>query len=258
MPNIAPSHHPQNITEQVLGPTSIHLSWSPPPEEHHNGVVRSYRVNVTEVETGRKLRYSTGSAEIVIRNLHPYYLYNCTVTAVTVDEGPYSAVIAVRTKEAGNTNFLTSFMQLCSFVSTQMCSVSLPYHTHIIQTAPSAAPSNLRVTRTSPYSLLLRWNLPPPEHRNGIIRRYAIILTPLSSGRRVQQSVFANRITIRNLKAHTTYRCKVAAYTIAAGPFTAEVNITTSEDGEYHYQCECLHISLHTNNTQYVFTLHSA
>ena len=118
MPNIAPSHHPQNIIEQVLGPTSIHLSWSPPPEEHHNGVVRSYRVNVTEVETGRKLRYSTGSAEIVIRNLHPYYLYNCTVTAVTVDEGPYSAVIAVRTKEAGNTNFLTSFR--CVLVSHLM------------------------------------------------------------------------------------------------------------------------------------------
>jgi len=64
---------------------------------------------VSEVETGRKLRYNTESTEIDIRNLHPFYLYNCTVTVVTFDEGPYSAVIAVRTKEAGNTNFLTSF-----------------------------------------------------------------------------------------------------------------------------------------------------
>ena len=41
----------------------------------------------------------------------------------------------------------------------------------------------------------------------------------------MQQSVFTNRITIRNLKAHTTYRCKVAAYTTAAGPS----NIITHE-----------------------------
>ena len=56
---------------------------------------------MTEVETGRKLRYSIESTELVIRNLHPFYLYNCTVTAVTVDEGPYSAVIGARTEEAG-------------------------------------------------------------------------------------------------------------------------------------------------------------
>ena len=33
--------------------------------------------------------------------LHPYYLYECAVSAVTVAEGPYSAPIAVRTHEAG-------------------------------------------------------------------------------------------------------------------------------------------------------------
>jgi len=77
------------------------LSWSPPPEEHHNGVVRSYRVNVTEVETGRKLRYSTESTEIVIRNLHPYYLYECRVAAVAVVCGPFSTPVQVRTEEDG-------------------------------------------------------------------------------------------------------------------------------------------------------------
>jgi len=198
LPNAAPSHHPLNISKQVLGPTSIRLRWNSPPEEHHNGVIRSYRVNVTEVETGRMLRYSTESTEIVIRNLHPFYLYNCTVTAVTVDEGPYSAVIGARTEEA----------------------------------APSAAPSNLQVTHVTPYSLHFHWNPPPPEHRNGIIRRYEIVLTPLSSGRRVQQSSLTESIIIRNLKAHTTYRCKVSAYTTAAGPFTGEVQVMTNESGK--------------------------
>ena len=108
LPNLitlVPSHHPLNITEQVLGPTSFRLSWSPPPVEHHNGVIRGYNVNVTEIETGRKLRYSTQSTAIVIRALHPFYLYNCTMTAFTVGEGPSSAIIGVRTEEAGNTHF---------------------------------------------------------------------------------------------------------------------------------------------------------
>ena len=102
---LVPSHHPLNLTEQVLGPTSFRLRWNPPPVEHHNGVIQSYNVNVTEIETGRKLRYSTQSTAIVIRDLHPFYLYNCTVTAVTVGEGPSSAIIGVRTEEAGNTHF---------------------------------------------------------------------------------------------------------------------------------------------------------
>ena len=49
--------------------------------------------------------YSTQSTAIVIRDLHPFYLYNCTVTAFTVGEGPSSAIIGVRTEEAGNTHF---------------------------------------------------------------------------------------------------------------------------------------------------------
>ena len=105
--NLAPSHHPLNVTKQVLGPTSFNLSWSPPPVEHHHGEIQRYNVNVTEVETGRKLRYSTQSTEIVIQNLHPFYLYNCTVSAFTVAEGPYSTVIGVRTEEAGNKFLVT-------------------------------------------------------------------------------------------------------------------------------------------------------
>ena len=140
LPNAAPSHHPLNISKQVLGPTSIRLRWNPPPEEHHNGVVRSYRVNVTEVETGRKLRYSTESTEIVIRNLHPFYLYNCTVTAVTVDEGPYSAIIGARTEEAGKTHQFSSLYSGLMFP----CDTSIHYHTHTNSTfcCPQQSSSN--------------------------------------------------------------------------------------------------------------------
>ena len=98
----APTHVPRNITEVFLGPTSFILTWDPPPEEHHNGEIREYRINVTEVETTRQLRFTTEDTEITIRNLHPFYRYACTVTAVTVSEGPYSANITARTHEDGN------------------------------------------------------------------------------------------------------------------------------------------------------------
>ena len=227
-PNTAPSHHPLNITEQVLGPTSFRLSWSPPPVEHHNGVIRGYNVNLTEIETGRKLRYSTQSTVIVIRALHPFYLYNCTVTAFTVSEGPSSAIIGVRTEEAGNNLLVNSFQ-------SYHLMRKLPSITVHIHTAPSAAPGNLQVTSISPYSLHLRWSPPPLEHRNGIIRRYNIVLSQLNSETRVQQSTLTNSITVRGLKAYTTYRCKVAAYTTALGPFSSEVQNRTHEDGKYHH-----------------------
>ena len=104
-----------------------------------------------------------------------------------------------------------------------------------IHTAPSAAPGNLQVTSISPYSLHLRWSPPPLEHRNGIIRRYNIVLSQLNSETRVQQSTLTNSITIRGLKAYTTYKCKVAAYTTTLGPFSSEVQNRTYEDGKYHH-----------------------
>lgn len=100
-PHAAPSHIPQNITELILGPTSFMLSWDPPPEDFHNGEIREYRINVTEVETGRRFRLTTEATEITVSDLHPYYRYVCFVTAVTVDEGPYSANVTVRTHEDG-------------------------------------------------------------------------------------------------------------------------------------------------------------
>ena len=97
----APSHFPQNIAEDEITPTSFRLSWDPPPTEHYNGIIREYRVNVTEIQTGRRFTQSTQDTEIVIADLHPFYVYNCAVAAVTVSDGNYSAVISVRTAESG-------------------------------------------------------------------------------------------------------------------------------------------------------------
>ena len=100
-------------------------------------------------------------------------------------------------------------------------------------TAPSAAPGNLQVISISSSSLHFQWNPPPLEHRNGIIRRYILFLLQLNSQTRVQQSSLTESITFSNLKPYTTYKCKVAAYTTALGPFSSEIVNRTDEDGKY-------------------------
>ena len=70
-----------------------------------NGVIREYRINVTEVETGDLRQFTTpaGVRELVVGPLHPYYSYRSTIVAFTIEVGPYSTAITVRTEEAGKT-----------------------------------------------------------------------------------------------------------------------------------------------------------
>ena len=99
MYSTAPGSHPSNTTGTTLNSTHIYLTWEPP--EDPNGNIHEYIVNVTEVETGRMFQLSTNTTSIIIGSLHPYYIYNCTVVAVTIAPGPFSTVITVRTDEAG-------------------------------------------------------------------------------------------------------------------------------------------------------------
>ena len=138
----------------------------------------------------------------------------------------------MRTEEAGNTFLLTHLRRFSELLSDVYYLPSLMHHDN--HTAPSAAPGNLQVVSISSSSLHFQWNPPPLEHRNGIIRRYVLFLLQLNSQTRVQQSSLSESITFSNLKPYTTYKCKVAAYTTALGPFSSEIENRTDEDGKYH------------------------
>ena len=98
--NTAPSSAPQNVTATALSPNSISLDWSPPPTHSQNGVIREYRVNVTEIETGTEFNLTTTATSITVPFLHPYYTYKCAISAYTVATGPY-AKVTVMTPEDG-------------------------------------------------------------------------------------------------------------------------------------------------------------
>lgn len=85
----------------AIGPTSIRITWSPPPLMSQNGLIREYRVNVTEVDTGKVFVRTSGSTYLILYELHPYYTYECIIGAVTIAEGPYSDMETITTPEDG-------------------------------------------------------------------------------------------------------------------------------------------------------------
>ena len=62
-------------------------------------------MNVTEVETGTEFNLTTTATSITVPFLHPYYTYECVISAYTVATGPY-AEVTVMTPEDGTLNKL--------------------------------------------------------------------------------------------------------------------------------------------------------
>ena len=79
----------------------MYLSWSPPPAEDQNGIMREYPIRITEVDTGRIFNVVSYSTSLNVTSLHPYYHYMWIVAAYTIDNGPYTEISTVMTHEDG-------------------------------------------------------------------------------------------------------------------------------------------------------------
>ena len=99
--SIAPTSAPVNTSGYAVDSTSISISWTPPPFEDQNGILRNYVINITELETGITFSHLSLTTSISLYNLHPFYRYSVTVTAVTVGPGPATTVFTLQTREDG-------------------------------------------------------------------------------------------------------------------------------------------------------------
>ena len=97
----APSAAPQNIGGDASGSTSLYLSWSPPPLQHRNGLIRRYYIYVREDITGTETRHTSTDLQTTIDQLHPYYTYECRVAAYTIREGTLSQPFTITTHQDG-------------------------------------------------------------------------------------------------------------------------------------------------------------
>ena len=106
-----------------------------------------------------------------------------------------------------------------------------------------------------PNSVEVTWQPPPLVHHNGAILSYIIRYFPSNESDMSQdthvtadESEAIQRRTLSNLEPFTRYTFKVSAVNAAgAGPFSATVEGTTKEDGEYRFRCRVSFVnSMHT------------
>ena len=84
----APSQSPVAITATVTSSTSARITWSPPPLEAQNGIIRLYEIYL-EDERGNATFNSTVESYI-LTGLRPASQYRVRVAAYTVEIGPKS------------------------------------------------------------------------------------------------------------------------------------------------------------------------
>ena len=117
---IAPSQAPQSLSGIASSSTSITLSWSPPLPEYRNGLIISYYVNITLIETGTSVYYNTTHTTFSITGLIPYTSYSCIVAAETsIGRGPFTTLFTIITQEDGRitNNIIINEFYTCLFSS---------------------------------------------------------------------------------------------------------------------------------------------
>ena len=89
------------MTGQVVDSTTVSLSWGPPLLENQNGVIRKYIIAATETDTENEYTWESVSTNIAIHSLHPFYTYQFTLAAYTIQRGPFSYIVTLQTPEDG-------------------------------------------------------------------------------------------------------------------------------------------------------------
>ena len=100
----------------MIDSRTVVLSWMLPLQQELNGVVRSYHVNVESTNGIDALRLSTLSSFVSLQSLHPSYTYHFQVAAVTIDVGPFTEFITLKTLEDGM-NYIQSIVGMYYTVS---------------------------------------------------------------------------------------------------------------------------------------------
>ena len=105
---------------------------------------------------------------------------------------------------------------------------------HSLFIAPSGFPVNVAATSLSSTSVLLSWNPPLAEQRNGIITEYYINVTEIETGSTSQLVARdTTQLFIDTLHPYYVYNFFIAAATsVGPGPYSPVFTIQTPEDGE--------------------------
>lgn len=91
------------------------------------------------------------------------------------------------------------------------------------------------------------WELPPTEHRNGIVRGYKLFVREggSSTERTTEvQGSEVNEFIVTGLRPGMPYECSMLAFTVADGPRTLVLTVSTHTNGMFvcavpfsHHSC---------------------
>uniref|UniRef100_A0A336LNC3 CSON008464 protein n=1 Tax=Culicoides sonorensis TaxID=179676 RepID=A0A336LNC3_CULSO len=178
---------PQNVRAYPVSHTEINLEWQPPIIT--NGIISKYRIYYAEVDNGVEIYADSTDTRTTISELRPYTEYAISVVPWNQNGmGDSSNELVVRT-----------------YSST-----------------PSEPPSNVSLETTGSTSILIRWEPPPIEERNGQITGYKIrYKKPKKQGGVETTPGNSRQFELKNLERTSAYQIKIAAMTInGTGPFT--------------------------------------
>lgn len=97
--------------------------------------------------------------------------------------------------------------------------------------APGGPPESVVAQPLDSTSLVVSWEPPQLELRNGVIQQYTIRITEVETGAVTTLYTEVTTVNVTSLHPYYTYSCTVAAETTALGPFSYPVEIQLPESG---------------------------
>ncbi|XP_078319648.1 protein sidekick-like isoform X2 [Crassostrea virginica] len=189
-----PEGAPENVIVVPLTRESLNVSWQHPPPSTWNGDILGYIIQYRQQSMSsfqdKTVPYQT--TWTVLDNLVKFTTYDIRVLAFnSMGDGPHST----------------------------------PHSIYVGDAAPSAPPTNVRVTAKNATALNVHWNPPPLDTQNGKLSGYKVIywktgfqLEPSSP-----QVVPETEMVIYGLDNYSNYTVRVLAYNTAGdGPYSPQ------------------------------------
>ena len=116
-------------------------------------------------------------------------------------------------------------------VSLTAASISLYPFSFAI--APVHPPASIRVVNVTSTSIGLSWIPPRKLFANGVIRHYIIQINETNTGKNYSVQTSSQPVRIfGDLHPYYTYRLSIQAMTVATGPWSSPITVTTLQDGK--------------------------
>ena len=172
-----------------------------------------------EPSGGESFSFTAAGSSYTVSALRPFTAYRFSVAAITIGPGPPTEQIQVDTFTDGKSTYCVD--PLCTLFG-------------YLHAAPGGPPESVSAQPLDPTSLVVSWEPPQLEVRNGVIQQYTIRITELETGVVTTLYTEATSMNVTSLHPYYTYSCTVAAETSAIGPFSYPVQIQLPESGMWY------------------------